>query len=79
MIHTETNGKLGPFLKLYKELIKKRHMSIEQVANAVEIAIHKLPYIENLYEQVKEQVERMQHIRQGLANDMHALERKYQH
>src|SRR5829696_686852 len=50
-IHKETNGKLGPFLKLYKELLKNRGMSIEQVANAVEIAIHKLPYMENLYGQ----------------------------
>ena len=48
-IHKETNGKLGPFLKLYTELIKKRRMSIEQIANVVEIAIHKLPYMENLY------------------------------
>jgi predicted HTH domain antitoxin len=28
-IYKETNGKLWPFLKLYKELIKKRRMTIE--------------------------------------------------
>ena len=72
-IYKETNGKLGPFLKLYKELIKKRRMSIEQVIDVVEIAIHKLPYMESLYEQVKEQVENMQRTRQGLVNDIQAL------
>jgi hypothetical protein len=34
-------------------------MSIEQVVNAVEIAIHKLPYMESLYEQVGEQVDKI--------------------
>ena len=47
-IYKETNGKLGPILKLYKLLIKKRGMSIEKVANAVDIDIHKLPYMESL-------------------------------
>ena len=45
-------------------------MSIEQVVNAVDTAIHKLPYMENLYEQVTDQVEKMQRTRQGLANDI---------
>ena len=53
-IYRETNGKLGPFLKIYKQLIKERGMSIEQVANAVDIAANKLPYMESLYGQVKE-------------------------
>jgi hypothetical protein len=43
-VYKETNGKLGPFLKLYR-LIEKRGMNIEQVVNAVDIAIHKLPYM----------------------------------
>ena len=42
LIHKETNGKLGPFLKLYKELIKKRRMSIEQVVNAIDVATNVL-------------------------------------
>jgi hypothetical protein len=42
-VYKETNGKLSSFLILYKELIKKKGMSVEQVANAVDIAIHKLP------------------------------------
>jgi hypothetical protein len=75
-IFKETNGKLWPFLKLYKELIKKRGMSIEQVVNVVEIAIHKLPYMENLYQQVKDEAEKMQGTIQQLANYIRALERK---
>src|SRR5215210_1781714 len=34
IIYKETNGKIWIVLKLYKELIKKRRMSIEKVANA---------------------------------------------
>jgi hypothetical protein len=74
IIYKETNGKIWIVLKLYKQLIKKRRMSIEQAANAVEIAIHKLPYMESLYGQAKDQAEKMQHTRQGLAN--HIEERK---
>jgi hypothetical protein len=51
-------------------------MSVEKVANAVDIAIHKLPHMESLYEQVKEQVDKMQRTRQVLANDIAWLERK---
>ena len=75
-IYKETNGKIWIVLKLYKELIKKRHMSIEKVANVVEIAIHNLPYMETLYEQVKEQVEKMQRTIQRLTNNIRALEYK---
>jgi len=56
--------------------MKQKGMSIEQVVNAVDIAIHKLPYMESLYEQVKEQVEKMQRRRQGLVNDIQALKYK---
>ena len=75
-IYKETNGKLWPFLKLYKELIKKRRMSIEQVVNVVEIAIHKLPHMESLFIQAKDQAEKMQRTVQRLANDIRALEYK---
>jgi hypothetical protein len=75
-VYTELGDEgIGAFLKLYR-LMKEKGMSIEQVANAVYAAIHKLPYIENLYEQVKEQVQKMQSTRQGLANDIRALEYK---
>src|SRR5215212_2665940 len=76
LIYKETNGKIWIVLKLYKELIKKRHMSIEQVVNVVEIAIHKLPYMETLYRQAKDQAEKMQRTRQRLANDISTSEHK---
>jgi ethanolamine utilization protein EutP (predicted NTPase) len=69
-VYKETNGKIWIVLKLYKELKKKRHMSIEQVVNAVEIAIHKLPHMENLYRQAKDQAEKMQRTLQRLENDI---------
>jgi hypothetical protein len=76
LIHKETNGRLGPFLKLYKELVKKRRMSIEQIVNVVEIAIHRLPYMETLYIQAKDQAEKMQRTIQRLANDIEARKKK---
>jgi chromosome segregation ATPase len=45
-------------------------MSIEQVVNVVEIAIHKLPYMESLCGQAKDQAEKMQHTIQRLANEI---------
>ena len=51
-------------------------MSIEQVTNTLEIAIHKLPHMESLYKQAKEQAENMQHTIQRLANDIEARENK---
>ena len=62
-IYNETNGNLRPFLKLFK-LITERGMTIDQVTNAVEIAIHKLPYMEDLYKQVTHEVDNFQRIRQ---------------
>jgi DNA-binding CsgD family transcriptional regulator len=66
---------LGAFLKLYR-LMKEKGMSIEQVINAVEIAIHKLPHMESLYKQAKDEVDKLQYIRQGLLNDIAALKYK---
>jgi hypothetical protein len=68
IIHKETKGKVWIVWKLYKELIKKRSMTIEQIVNVVEIAIYKLPYMERLYGQAKDQAEMMQHTIQRLAN-----------
>jgi len=75
-IYTKTNGKIWPLWKLYKQLIEKRGMSIEQVVNAVDIAIHKLPHMENLYRQAKDQAEKMQRTIQRLVNHIMALEHK---
>ena|SRR5215211_3320474 len=51
-------------------------MSVDQVANAVEIDIHKLPYRESLYGQAKDQAEKMQRTIQRLANEIRASELK---
>jgi hypothetical protein len=50
--------------------MKEKGMSIEQVVHAIDTAIHKLPYMENLYLQAKDEAEKMQCTRQGLANDI---------
>ena len=75
-IYKETNGKLRPFLKLYKQLIKQRGMSIEQIVNVIDIAIHKLPHMETLYRQARDEMEKMQRTLQRLVNDIRALEHK---
>ena len=72
-IYKETNGKIWALWKLYKELIKKRRMTIEQVGNVVDIAIHKLPHMETLYIQAKEEAEKMQRTLQRLENYSHTL------
>jgi transposase len=74
-IYKETNGKLGTFLKLYR-LTKEKGMTIEQVVNVVNTAVNRLPYIESLYGQAKDETQNMQHTRQHLLNDMKALEYK---
>jgi hypothetical protein len=75
-IHKETNGNTWTLWKLYQQLVKKRHLSKEQVANVVEIAIHKLPYMENLYRQAEEETEKMQGTILRLANDIVARKHK---
>jgi hypothetical protein len=40
-------------LKLFDELARNRGMSIEQIANVVEISLHKLPNMESLYDQAE--------------------------
>jgi hypothetical protein len=73
--YKETNSKLGPFLKLYG-LMNDKGISIEKAVNAVDTAIHKLPYMDNLYQQAKDEAENMQRTVQRLANDIRALEYK---
>jgi hypothetical protein len=55
---------------------KAKMHEYEQVVNSVDTAIHKLPHIENLYRQAKDQTEKMQHIIQRLADDIRALDYK---
>jgi hypothetical protein len=75
-LYIKTNGKIWPVWKLYQRLVKKKHMSIEQVVNVVDIAIHKLPHMESLYKQLKDEVDKLQYTRQGLLNDIAALKYK---
>jgi len=51
-------------------------MSIEQLANAVEIAVNRLPHMESLYIQAKDQAKKMQCTIQRLASDIRAFELK---
>jgi transposase len=75
LIYKETNGKLGPFLKLYR-LVKEKGLSIEQVVTAVDIAIHKLPFMDSLYRQAKDEVDKLQYTIQRLVNDIQVREYK---
>ena len=51
-------------------------MSIAQVVNVVDIAIHKLPHMETLYRQAKDEAEKMQRTVQRLTNDIEARKNK---
>jgi Mg2+ and Co2+ transporter CorA len=51
-------------------------MNIEQVANVVDAAIDRLPYMESLYEQANDEVEKMQDKRQWMLNDIDILNDK---
>jgi hypothetical protein len=51
-----TKGHLTPLWILYQELVIKKGMSYEKVANAINIALNRLPYMEILYEQVSRAV-----------------------
>ena len=76
LIYKATNGKLGPFLKLYKQLVKQKGMTIEQVANVVDTAVNRLPHMESLYIQAKNETQNMQNTRQHFLDDVRALEYK---
>jgi transposase len=67
--YVRTRGKLFSLCELYEELVVKRGMSIEQVANIVDIALHKLPYIEGVFEIAKREADRMQEKRNYLSKD----------
>src|SRR5919206_3822417 len=51
-------------------------MNIEQVVNVVDIAANKLPHMERLYIQARDETQNMQLIRQHSLNYMKALEYK---
>jgi transposase-like protein len=76
-LYVRTKGEVFYSLcKLNEELVVKRGMSIEQVANSVDIALNRLPYIEGLYEKAKEAVGRMQEKRDYLLSDIISLRKE---
>jgi len=75
-IYEKTNGKIWSLWKLYQELIKKTGMDMEQVGKVVDTAIDRLPYMETLYEQAKDEVGKMQDKRQYLLNEIDFLNDK---
>ena len=76
-LYVRTKGEVFYSLcKLNEELVVKRGMSIEQVANSVDIALYRLPYIEILYEKAKEAVGRMQEKRGYLLRDIISLRKE---
>jgi flagellar biosynthesis/type III secretory pathway ATPase len=54
-------------------------MNIEQVDNAVDIAIHKLPRMEGLYKQARDETQKMQYTMQHFSNEVVVLNIKYQY
>jgi hypothetical protein len=48
-----TNGNVDRLLALYRELVIKRKISFERIANLVDNALKRLPNMETLFEQAK--------------------------
>src|ERR687892_1884511 len=59
-LYIVTKGKVSGLWELYKELVIKRGMSIETVANVVDIDLNRLPDMEALLEQTTKAVARKQ-------------------
>lgn len=74
-LYARTKGKLSSLLKLFDELALKREMSIEHIANVVEISLHKLPYMESLHDQVKREVDRLEEKRDYMLFNINSLEK----
>jgi transposase len=75
-LYARTKGKLSPLLKLLDESARNRGMSIEQIANVVEISLHKLPNMESLYDQAKREVERLVEKRDYLLFNINSLKKE---
>ena len=75
-LHARTKGKLSSLLKLFDELALKREMSIEHIANVVEISLHKLPYMESLDDQVKREVDRLEEKRDYMLLSINSLKKE---
>ena len=75
-LYARTKGKLSSLLKLFDELALKREMSIEHIANVVEISLHKLPYMEGLYDQAKREVDRLVEKKDYLLFNINSLKKE---
>ena len=75
-LYARTKGKLSSLLKLFDELAVNRGMSIEQIANVVEISLHKLPNMESLYDRAKREVERLEEKRDYLLFNISSLKKE---
>ena len=75
-LYKKTNGKIWVLVELYQNLMKNRGMSIEQVVNAVDTAANKLPYMEDLHRQVKEEVDDLKDRKLYLLKDVDYLSAK---
>ncbi|HEU4446439.1 MAG TPA: hypothetical protein VFR94_17330 [Nitrososphaeraceae archaeon] len=51
-------------------------MSIEHIANVVEISLHKLPYMESLHDQAKREVDRLEERRDYMLFNINSLEKE---
>lgn len=51
-------------------------MSIEHIANVVEISLHKLPYMESLHDQAKREVDRLEEKRDYMLFNVNSLKKE---
>jgi hypothetical protein len=72
----KTSGEIWVIVELYKNLIENRGMNIEQVVNAVDTAANRLPYMEDLYRQAKEEVDNLKDRKLYLLKDVDFLSAK---
>ena len=49
-LYRMTNSNVDRLLALYRELVIKRKISFERIANLVDIALERLPNVETLFE-----------------------------
>jgi DNA-binding transcriptional MerR regulator len=72
-LYTMIEGRIFSLLKLYRELVIKRGMSIEAIANLVDIALDRLPYMETLLDQATRAAARKQEKVEYLENRIRTL------
>ena len=73
-LYRMTNGNVDRLLALYRELVIKRKISFERIANLVDIALKRLPNVETLFEQAKWAADRQQERLDYLENRICSLE-----